>query len=55
MHSKTNLISIIKGENGNMHETTYKVSYHTARCSEAHTTPDNFIIPCVKDRFMYAW
>jgi hypothetical protein len=30
-------------------EASYKVSYHIAHCSEAHTIAENLIIPCVED------
>jgi hypothetical protein len=48
-HSQTNLASVIKGENGNVCEASYKVSYHIAHCGEAYMIAENLIIPCVED------
>lgn len=46
-HSQINLTSVIKDENGNVHEVIYKVSYHTAHCSEAHMTVKDLGIHCM--------
>jgi hypothetical protein len=51
-YSQTNLTSLIKGENGNVCETSYTVSCHTAHCSEACVIYGNLIMPCVVDSFM---
>jgi hypothetical protein len=48
-HSQTNLTSVIKGENGNVCEAIYKVSYHIAHCSEAHLTVEDLSIPCMEN------
>lgn len=42
-HSQSDLTSAIKGENRNVSEASYKVSWHIARCGEAHTIAENLI------------
>jgi hypothetical protein len=54
-HFTTHLLSkqytkfILYNENGSVCEASYKVSYHTACCSEAHTIAKSPIIPCVEE------
>jgi hypothetical protein len=48
-HSQSNLISVMKSENGNVCEASYKVSHHIARCGQAHMIFKNVITPCTKD------
>lgn len=44
-HSQTNLTSVVKGEQGNVCEESYKLSYHIARCVEAFMIAAHLIIP----------
>jgi hypothetical protein len=42
------VISAIKSEDGYVCEASYKVSYHTAHCGEAHVIAKNLIILCTE-------
>jgi hypothetical protein len=44
--SRTNLKPVINGENGNLREASYKMSYHIARCVEALIIAAHLVMSC---------